>query len=206
MLTISCMINMRYLRWDAANVIFMSSLSILVTLLLLAYPVFFAWKLTKNFDSLDERSFKKKYGKFYEELDLRNGKMVLLQPVWFLLRRFTLSVMVVFLNTTVIWQVALMTFTIIMQVIILGRIEPFSVKSKYHYEMFSEVILMLIMYHLICFTPFVPDVEVRFPLGYSVSGLICLHLAVSIFLILKESYTDLRMKNKVRKASKVHNS
>jgi len=206
MLTISCMIGMRYLRWDAPNVILMSSLTIFVTLLLLAYTVFFAWKLTKNFDSLDEKDFRQKYGKFYEELDLRNGKMVLLQPIWFLLRRFLLSFMVVFLNTTVIWQVALMTLTIIVQVIILGRIEPFKGKSKYYYEMFSEVILMLIMYHLICFTPFVPDVEVRFKLGYSVCGLICLHLTVSISLLLKESYIDLRMKNLVRKANKVHNS
>jgi len=103
MLTLSCMINLRYLKWDSFSLIFMSSLSILVTLVLLAYPAFFAWKLTKDFDSLETSKFKKKYGKFYEELDLRNGKMVLLQPIWFLVRRFLMSMMVIFLRTTVIW-------------------------------------------------------------------------------------------------------
>jgi len=99
MLTISCMINLRYLTWDAAGTIIMSITTIVVTLLLLLYPAYFAWKLTKNFDSLDERRFKMQYGKFYEDLDLRNGKMVLLQPIWFLARRFLLSVMVVFFRT-----------------------------------------------------------------------------------------------------------
>jgi len=99
-----------------------------------------------------------------------------------------------------------MTLTIIAQVIILGRIEPFSVSSKRRYEMFSETILMLTMYHFICFTPFVPDNEVRFKLGYSVSCLICLHLAVSMFLLLKENYRNAKMKYLVHYASKAHNA
>jgi len=122
MMTLSCMINLKYLRWDSFSLIFMSSLSILVTLVLLAYPAFFAWELTKDFDSLETWHMRKKYGKWYEDLDLRNGKMVLLQPIWLLVRRFIMSVMVVFLSKTVILQIALMTLTIIVQVVILGRI------------------------------------------------------------------------------------
>jgi len=99
-----------------------------------------------------------------------------------------------------------MTLTIIAQVIILGRIEPFSVSSKRRYKMFSETILMLTMYHFICFTPFVPDLEVRFALGYSVSCLICLHLAVSMFLLLKEAYRDVKINYLVHYASKAHNA
>jgi len=206
MLTISCMINLKYLRWDSSSLIFMSILSILVTLVLLSYPAFFAWKLTKNFHSLETWHFKRKYGKCYEDVDLRNGNMVLLQPIWFLLRRFIVSVMVVFFNTTVIWQIALMTLTIIVQVIILGRVQPYSVSNKRRYEMFSETILMLVLYHFICFTPFVPDLEVRFKLGYSVCGLVCLHLAVSLFLLLKESYRNAKLKRLVYKASQVHDA
>ena len=99
-----------------------------------------------------------------------------------------------------------MTLTIIAQVIILGRIEPFSVSSKRRYEMFSETILMLTMYHFICFTPFVPDLEVRFKLGYLVCGVVCLHLAVSMLLLLKESYRDAKIKYLVHKAGKEHDA
>jgi len=55
--------------------------------------------------------------------------MVLLQPVWFLVRRLLLAFMVVFLNTALIWQVALMTATVFTQVIILGRVQPFVLLS-----------------------------------------------------------------------------
>lgn len=71
-------------------------------------------------------------------------------------------------------------------------------------EMFSECILMLVMYHLVCFTPFVPDFEVRFRLGYMVCGLVCLHLAVSIVLMLKDKPRELRLKYQLRNAKKAH--
>jgi len=78
MLTISCMINMRYLKFNAVNTGFMSLLTIVVTLVLLAIPIYMANKLTKNFSVLQLRPFKTKYSAFYEELQLQNGEMVLL--------------------------------------------------------------------------------------------------------------------------------
>ena len=78
MLTISCMINMRYLKFNAVNTGFMSLLTIVVTLVLLAIPIYMANKLTKNFSVLQLRPFKTKYAAFYEELQLQNGEMVLL--------------------------------------------------------------------------------------------------------------------------------
>jgi len=74
------------------------------------------------------------------------------------------------------------------------------------YEMFSECIVMLVMYHLICFTPFVPDAEVRFRLGYSVCSVIAVHLLVSLGLLMRVTCRDLRMKYKVRNAAKAHDA
>jgi len=71
--------------------------------------------------------------------------------------------------------------------------------------MFSESILMITMYHLICFTPFVPDAEVRFRLGYSVCAFLSFHLAVSLGLLGRETYRDLRKRYKVYYAAKAHN-
>jgi len=76
--------------------------------------------------------------------------------------------------------------TVIAQVILLGRVQPFKTKGRIRYEMFSEVVLMFSVYHLICFTPFVPDVEVRFKLGYSCIGVVSFHILVSLLLILRE--------------------
>jgi len=124
--------------------------------------------------------------------------------VWFLVRRFIIAFIVVYLQTAVIWQIALMTLTIITQVIILGRLQPFELPSKTKYELFSEVVVMLVMYHLICFTPFVPDVDMRFKLGYSVSAIVIVHLAVSMAILLRVTYLDLKKKYIHRNATKVH--
>jgi len=198
------MINLRFLEWNAVNTSAMSLLAILATLLLLAYPLNYAIKLTNNFEKLQSSKFKTKHSVFYDDLELRNGKLVLMQPLWFLVRRFMISMMVVFLDATVIWQIALMTMNVIVQVIILGRVAPFALRSANKFELFSECIVMLVMYHLICFTPFVPDLEVRFRLGYLVIGVICLHLTISLGILLKDTYRSIRFKRKVRIASKAH--
>ena len=130
--------------------------------------------------------------------------MVLLEPIWFLVRRLFLAVMVVFLSTTVIWQVALMTMTVVTQVIILGRVEPFALPSRVRYEFFSECVVMLVMYHMICFTPFVADLETRFRIGYSVCTVVSVHLAYSLGIMLKTALQDLRRMYRIRNASKEH--
>jgi len=130
--------------------------------------------------------------------------MVLLQPIWFLVRRLLLAVMVVFLDNTVIWQVALMTMTVVTQVIILGRVEPFALPSRVRYELFSECVVMLVMYHMICFTPFVSDLEVRFRLGYSVCTVVSVHLSYSLGILLKTTLKDLWRMYRIHNASKEH--
>lgn len=76
--------------------------------------------------------------------------------------------------------------------------QPLKEKGTYMYELFSEVVLMLVIYHMICFTPFVADLEVRFKLGYSVIAVISLHLAVSYLIILKVVFRELRQKYRIR--------
>jgi len=101
--TVSCLINLRFLSWDAWNTGMMSTLALLMTSFLLLFIVFIGTYTSQNFDALPFRSVKSKYGTIYSDLNLRNGKSVLLQPVWFLVRRFILAMIVVFLRTTVIW-------------------------------------------------------------------------------------------------------
>jgi len=204
MLTISCMINLRFLKWGSFSIGMMSVFAILTTVFLTAFPAYLYWLLKTNFQSLELRSFKKKYSAFYEELELRNGEMVLLQPIWFLLRRLMLAVMVVFLNTAVIWQIALMTANVITQVIILGLVQPFVLPSKTRYELFSECVVMLVMDHMICFTPFVADLGVRFGLGYSVCTVLSVHLAYCFGILIKTTLQDLKRKYRLYYAGKDH--
>lgn len=64
--------------------------------------------------------------------------------------------------------------------------------------------LTLVMYHMMCFTPFVPDLKVRFILGYTVCGLISLHIVVNLAIIGKAPIRDLRFKYRLNRAKKAY--
>jgi len=53
MLALSCMINLRFMSWEALNIGTMSALSILVTVLLIALPPCYIWFISSNFDNLE---------------------------------------------------------------------------------------------------------------------------------------------------------
>jgi len=46
--------------------------------LLIAVPLIYATFIRKNFEILEQKEFKEKYGEFYNGLDLSRGRMVLL--------------------------------------------------------------------------------------------------------------------------------
>ena len=102
-MAVSCLMNLKVLRWNSVGIVIMSVLALLLTLLLILFLGFYSKETSQNFDQLSYGSFKRKHSAFYEELDLDNGKLVLLQPIWFLVRRLVLAVMVLFWRTTVIW-------------------------------------------------------------------------------------------------------
>jgi len=58
MLTISCMINLRFLSWGSFSIGMMSVFAILTTLFLIAFPAYLGWLLKTNFQNLELKSFK----------------------------------------------------------------------------------------------------------------------------------------------------
>jgi len=110
---LSCMINLRFLEWTSLNVVFMSLLTLSTLVVLLAFPIGYWRFLNKHFDELETDEIKRRHSAFFKGLNLRNGRLVFLQPVWFMFRRLILAVIVVFLHGNVIWQIALMTMTVI---------------------------------------------------------------------------------------------
>ena len=94
-----------------------------------------------------------------------------------------------------------MAYQIVAAVIIIGNVEPFQSNNKSRSEIFNEVTLMVIMYSIICFSPLVPDVEVRFQLGYICIIAISLHFLVNFIQILVQSFSTIRM-NFIKKYAK----
>ena len=72
------------------------SLSIFFVVLCAVLPSIILVLMWRNFASLETVEAKRKYGELYENLDLREGPHVTLVPFIFLMRRFLLTVIVVY--------------------------------------------------------------------------------------------------------------
>ncbi len=55
-------------------------------------------------------------------------------------------------------------------------------------ETFNEVVLLLIMYSMMCFTDFVPDLETQYGIGYVACSLIVGHLLVNLGIMIITSF------------------
>ena len=135
---------------------------IIFGLFITLWPVYLFTLLTKYFKHIHKKYFLRTYGALYDQINLEEGPKVLLLPLFFLLRRLMLAISVVILNQVLIWQIMLMALQIIVSVIIIGNVRPFYFQSMSKKELFNEIILMFVMYTIICFSPFVPDVTIRF--------------------------------------------
>jgi len=72
----------------------------------------------------------------------------------------------------------------------LGRVEPFELRRKNELELFNEVTVMFALYHLICFSDFVPDPSMRFSIGYSICTIMSIQLVVNMFLVLRNQFRE----------------
>jgi hypothetical protein len=63
-------------------------------------------------------------------------------------------------------------------------------------ETFNEVVLLLIMYTMMCFTDFVPDLETQYGIGYVACSLVVAHLLVNLGIMLTASFRLLTLRFK----------
>ena len=102
-----------------------------------------------------------------------------------------------------IWQIFIMSSQIILQVIIVGM-NVFKDSSKRRLEYFNELILMMTMYTIICYSPWVQDVELKFYIGYVTIGFVILHLVINLFLIFRGTFIMLSNRCRRRMTMKAY--
>ena len=54
-------------------------------------------------------------------------------------------------------------------------------------ETFNEIMILLIMYTMMCFTDFVADLETQYKVGFVSCGLVVGHLLINVSIMLKTS-------------------
>ena len=155
-IVICCFINFKTMYWGSTGVIIQNSFAILFGLGCVILPIWIIYKLTKKFDRLKSFKYRIMFGDFYEELDLERGKKVFLQPAFFLLRRVIFALMILFVNKFT-WQFVMLIIQLIAAIVLLILLQPFAEQKKARAEMMNEALLLIMIYHVICFTPFAED-------------------------------------------------
>ena len=152
------------------------------------------WNSTNPLELLKRNRF----GAFFSEFNDEKGPIIMLPPLWFMFRRFILAVCCVKLGHLLWLQIMLQSYSIAASVIIIGYTEDcYLDRGRMKDALVDEVMTMFLMYNFICFTPFVPDYEARYNLGY-----FCLIIWVGNFVyhlsrITHASFSDLILKAKI---------
>lgn len=183
-------INFHFLKWEDGITDVNSVLALVFGLTFLCFPIISTALLFAKFDSLQTRYARERFGSLYENLNLESGKGILAYTAFYFVRRILIPVSVIF-NDYLIIQVMIMAYSIIVHVIIVSNVKPFEGGAfVYRMEMFHEVIIMQILYTMICFSEFVPDITTRGYIGYYSMFLVSLHLGICFFFMLKDSYIN----------------
>ena len=84
------------------------------------------------------------------------------------------------------------------QVVFVGMVAPYKTTKANKIELLNEVLTMFIMYHIFCFTDYVPEEEMRYRLGYSCLAFNFVHLALNIYHIFKDQIKELNQSMKLK--------
>ena len=105
MIAISCMIGLTNLRisFDNYGETVQSAFCIFALLVLIVFPALVYWILKRNWDSEDLNQLKSKYEPIFESLRTDIGPISLCHPMYFLVRRLFMAVIVVLLKDHLIF-------------------------------------------------------------------------------------------------------
>ena len=178
--------------------------AVVAVILCAALQLLFCIILWCNKKNWKNEGFVKKFDSLISELKHDEKSQKGGAIVWILayfVRRVTLSLSLVYFDTFSWAQIALQFASSTFGVIFLSWARPLSSVQANRLETLNEVSTWVLLYCLISFTAFQPDVEVRNEMGYFVISLVVAHTCIYLFLIGQKSFVGMRTKlrNKVAK-------
>ena len=200
-ISICCLIALPQLSFDTWGLTVQSTVCLLFAVTYITVPYTLLYRLSKRGGELKNKSVAAKYGGVFEELSLERGAWVFMQPAFFLIRRLILAVTVVAVPYLIV-QIYLVTTQSLISLLIVEYVRPFSSPSQRRMELFNEVLLILLLYTMMCFTPWISDVETKYQTGYLSCLLVAFHFVFNISIMLVASLRTLVTQCKVKVAKK----
>jgi len=182
-IVLAILIQLRDLRWDSYGTVIQSLFCLFFAVLAIVGPITLLFIVIRDFDKLDERQMRQKYGAFYEGLRLKAGKKVFLQIAFFMKRRLVMAFVIVVCKDELIAQIYLIWAQTAIASMIIGYATPFESPGKRWAENLNEFVIYCVFLTMICLSYFVPNPEDRVNIGYFLCALIGLYVVVSIAVV-----------------------
>lgn len=110
---------------------------------------------------------RKRFEVFLRDLDTSKGSTIVKWPLYFILRRLVLTLAIVWLDALLVVQFEIMAFNIIFVVMLIIETKPFEEPQRAFITLCNEVFSMFVLYHFMCFTPWIAEPETRLIMGTS---------------------------------------
>ena len=149
------------LSWDSLSLVVSNLLSFAMIISCVTLFALINFHLWPNFDLLKAKKFKDKFWPAYEMLNLRHGKMTMLWPSFFTIRRSLFVIGVCAMSEFGSLQILFFLCPTIVAMAILATIQPLQDLPSNRLELFNSIMILLMSYSFMCFTSFVPDPEAR---------------------------------------------
>ena len=159
-ISICCLLNIAYMSWNEKDAIINSTLSCIIFGFLLVYPGLIQLFLYKRSSEMKRKAFQNKYIAAYEGLIIEDQKFIL-QPIFFFYRRILLPMFVILFPSNLTTQFFALEITGLATIMMIGYTIPFKSPSRNKAEMLEEVAIIILMYHMLCFSDWQPDMKTR---------------------------------------------
>lgn len=121
-----------------------------VVLALLIIPPFICVYYTQRFDYWQDEKFEEKFGSALDALRT-DSKMVIFNPVFFLVRRATIAILGIFYSHHFTAQIFMLIIMAMCQLIFLLSVKPFISDMMFKIEVFNESITLCMTYVALAF-------------------------------------------------------
>ena len=126
MIAVSVMIGLYNLNFsDSYGITIQSSSCLFFGVIMIVSPGLTLWLTVRNFDELKKKETENRYGSVYSDLNLANGRTVLLEPFFFQMRRLILVFAVVVCKDILIVQIYLIWAQTTIALYIVGLARPY---------------------------------------------------------------------------------
>ena len=151
----------RFVIVKASNIL---SIILLTVSMILPIAMCIIWAL--KYKQWDQDEFAERYGSLLENTDYRQRKWyVLFVPMTYFLRRLGLGLVCIFWIEFFWGQVAIQLMTSVFVIILLHWAKPMGSRFDTYIETFNEIITLITLYCLMCFSDFILDEQRRSELG-----------------------------------------